>query len=442
MLRSGDREIADNIVSFLGPLVDGHNLCRLPPPPINREVRQLLVETDTYIELRQFDAALETATAAVERAAAATPCPVGGGHSLEGAQAHFHLGHVLGKLERWQQARENLRTAVMHAHGCGDVWTAYDVHAYETFAYAHGDPPRLEIAQLRLDDAYGLLAPAGGSSEGLRHAEWWRQAGLLAAAGDSPNYTQAIANLMRSEQILTVQQLRPFARIVQVKHNIGTIQQQAGHYADAERTYREITTLLRDGLGAEHPHTQRVQALVDVNRGLLALDAEDFEQADALLSSAATHGDPKVAARAYAGWAQARLQSGLAEDTSELAHRFLEWFERHPNLPDSVRAESLISIGQLLTQQDMREYDGIAYRAGLNMLRGAIELTERAAPQHSQGGRYILAAALYEDQQYAEAQSLVEQIGDVSDDPDLRQAVSELREKIRTVDERSRKTNN
>lgn len=447
LLREGDRELAEDLVQVLDPLIAGGDLCRLPPPMLDPVVRTLLAEAEADEQVRRFQSALEKAERATEGAASARPCVEGSDRSYEGAAAYFRLGHVLGKLERWDEARAALGTAAGHALSCQDAWTAFDVRVFETFVYSHGEPAYSEHAQLRLDDANALLIPAAGPAGlSLRHAEWERMEGLLAAAGSEPNYDKAIAAFVSSRGLLEQLEPVPLARVLQVEHNIGSILQQAGRYDEAHLAFIRATRLLEGAVGVEHPQTVRMRALIDVNRGLLALDIGKLTEAEQLLSSAAEHGDPLVAVRAYSGWILSRLRDGEAKSSVATVRSFARWLEQHPELPEIPRAELLTMIGQGLTQASVLDGGGVddieTFEAGLGLLRDALEVWDRLAREQAATVRYIIASSLFEALRHGEAEAVLDELLAENLETELRNAAVDLKQENERARERSGSADN
>jgi serine/threonine protein kinase len=424
LLGEGDHQLAVNLVDVLDPLIAGADLCRVPPPVIEPGVRALLVEAETDEHARRFEAALEHAGRAVEMSADAPPCVEGSGRSYEGAAANYRLGHVLGKLGRWDDSRKVLRIAADHALTCDDAWTAFDVRTFESFVDSHANHSELARAHSALADARSLLIRAYRSdTHSLRHAEQSRFAGLLAARGDSPDFEEALGQLTSARALLDELELVPLARKVQILHNLGSTLHAAGRHADAKRAYLEASDLLTRALGARHPQTLAMQAAIELNQGLLELAATkpNFEQVDDLLSSAAEHGDPEVAAKAYAGLLQARMQTDRAAESMPLALRYRQLLETHEQLPVDARIDSLAVLGHYLSKEAP---DPKIVEEGVAMLAEAVELDAfgRRLDVH-----YNYALALYRMKRYDEAARVLTRLSLENLEQPLKNAVSKLR---------------
>jgi tetratricopeptide (TPR) repeat protein len=439
-LQSGDDFAAAQLINVLGPLTASADMCSVPPPVLEGGVRVKLAEAETKEDSRRFEAALVDASAAVELAADAEPCRTGGEHSFEMAAANFRLGHVLGKLERWAESRAALELASRHALSCGDWWSAFDVRAYQSFVDSKLPEVGSMLAEIRLADADALLGPSAGTSgPSLERAELQRMRGLVGASADEPQFETAIAALLEARDVLE-QIAAPLDLRVQVRHNLGWAHQLAGDYPEAEAAYADATQLLAHAVGPEHPQTERAQALVDINRGLIALDQEQFDLADELFSDAATRGDVVVASKAYAGWVQSRMTAGDAKQSVQLVRRYQRWLTAHPSLPDRLRAESLYVMGQSLTEASLREGGGVEspldFDDGLAWLQQASELWAASDPDKSLTVRVIIASSLCAALQHAEAERVLDALPADQLPGELQNSVLELRELIAADRER------
>lgn len=446
MLRAGDLATAENLAAALDPLIAGQASCQLPSPPLEPGVRARLMQAEALEQTRQFERALTVAIDAVERSSRAIDCIAGSGYSFEAAAASFRLGHVLGKLGRWQQARNALRTAASHALACGDMWTAFDVRAYASFVDSQGRDANLEVAQTRLDDAKPLLARLA-PNDSLRHAEYLRMTGLLAATGPTPDFERAVETLEQARATLETIEPTPLGQMVQVEHNIGSLLQKAGKTEQAEQAYLRAMKWLNEALGPEHPELLRVRAVIDINRGLAALAefdlqeaeqprrAEQLQRAEQLLTAAAEHGDPMVVVRAIPALLHAKLEAGIGEDREDalaLALRWDNWLQSHGWLPHDHRADALTAIGQLLTEASIGP-SGVVVRnnfeRGVQCLRTALAEAEQARSSNAPVTRVLLALALFQDQRHDEVAVLLDVLARQPLDESLQNTVLWLREK-------------
>lgn len=440
LFEQGDPRSMKNLVDVLGLLTE-KDYCLSPPPALESSVEAQLVAAHVHERARDFQLALDYSQAAILVAAKSRPCIKGGTHSFESAAANFRLGHVLGKLERWDESKQTLKTAAVHALACEDWQTAFDVRAYQGFVDIRAHPANAELAQARLADAEALLEPVEGTlGPGLRRIEYMRMLGLVAASGPDPNYEAAVEILVEAQERLDGFDDPPLDRRVQLRHNLGWAQQLAGHYEEANFAYTDGTKMLATAVGEEHPATVQMRSLADVNRGIMALETRRYDEADALFSIAAENGDLIVVSKAYSGWVQGRLRDGDIENSASIALRFRRWLAGQPSLPSSIRAESLYVIGQSLTQSSLRDGGGVddveTFAAGLGCLFDALGTWPAASPGGAAQLQYVVASTLYEAQRYEEAQVVLSRLLAADPSAALSDYAQDLQKLIWDVSER------
>ena len=351
---------------------------------------------------------------------------------------------MLTQLERWPESKQALRTATDHALGCQDAWTLFDIRTIEAFVYSRAEALDLSLAQRNLDDASSLLLPTTGlSAANVRRAELARMSGLVAAAGPAPDHELALAELHRARGMLAQLEIQPVGMTVKLLHNIGSTSRAAGREDEAEAAYAEALEVLADTLGRQHPDTLRAQAGIEVNRGLIALKAEQYDLARARLEFAAIHGSPPDAARAYSGWIQAEMQAKQIDAAASVARDFDRWLDgRRGELPELVLAKSLTTLGQALMQASVNDDDYAiddeqTFERGVVCVRTALELWPQNLPERTLA-RYVLASSLYDGGRFDEASALVRTLLDDAELAEgLRNRVLSLQEIIEKNRERS-----
>ncbi|NVB40226.1 serine/threonine protein kinase [Pseudenhygromyxa sp. WMMC2535] len=439
-LRAGDEELALHLMEVLEPLVVSEDLCRLPPPVIEPDVRRLLTESELAEHLRDLDGAQDKARRAIERADLAAPCVPGSDRSFAAAAAHFRLGHVLGTRERWDEARAELRAATDHALACSDVWTTFDVRAYQAGYVIPQSGAASVLATSMLADADALLLPSAGvDSTSLRRAQLERMAGLQLIASEPPDYPRAIAAFERARARLEATPHAPLPRLIDINNNLGTAFQAVGRLREAEQAYQRATDLLADAMGPSYPSTKGAQAMVDLNRGLIALEQKDLARAGRLLSKSVANGDPLVVVRAWTGWLQVRLEAGLARNSGPLARQFVDWLRRRDALPLHLRAAGLTTAGQVLMLASISEAGEIddpgAFEAGVSLSEAGLSLWSAHDPTQVPVASYILASCLYEAGRYTEARALLGPLLTQKSEEPFQNFVRDLDEKIERASE-------
>ncbi|EDM79529.1 serine/threonine kinase family protein [Plesiocystis pacifica SIR-1] len=431
---SEDHASAEHLVELLAPVAAGADLCQLPPPPIDAGMTARLARIESRVVLRDFARARDEADEAVRLAHGAPPCLEGGAHSSEAAAANFELGYASTKLERWTEATDVLALASEHALGCQDWSRAFDIRLYQSYAEIHANPTQLALALARLDDARALLGPrASEGADNLDLADLERMRGIVLAAAAEPDFEASRRALARARVMLDRLEAPLYYR-VRVRQNLGWVEQLARRHAQAEVAYGQALSLLDAELGPSHPESQALRALVDLNRGLMALREGAFEEAERAFTNAAARGDLVVVAKAYSSAVQTITKAGEPKAAVPLLRHHQAWLAEQIDLPDAVRAESLYTSGQALTQASLSEDGGVEseedFEQGLGWLREAARLWSGSSPVNAQTVQLIVASSLYEAMRYDEAREALDLVS-MSELPEgLANTVSELRDLI------------